>query len=291
MKIEAINITKKYGQKEALKDLSMVIEENKIYGLLGKNGAGKTTFMQLLAGHILPTSGKVLVDGQDPFNNRNVLREMCLISESSNFKKRLKIKDVLKISSLFYPNWSQESADRLLKEFNLEKSMNTKGLSKGMESALGITIGLASRAKITIFDEPYIGLDASARYKFYDLLLEEYEENPRTFILSTHLIDEVSRLFEEVILLRDGELLLQLQAEDMREKSILVSGKSEVVEEYSKGKNVIRETSMMGRKTVMLFGEVYNLTEARELGLEAERGNIQELMVHLSEHTGGAVHV
>ena len=291
MKIEAINITKKYGQKEALKDLSMVIEENKIYGLLGKNGAGKTTFMQLLAGHILPTSGKVLVDGQDPFNNRNVLRDMCLISESSNFKKRLKIKDVLKISSLFYPNWSQESADRLLKEFNLEKSMNTKGLSKGMESALGITIGLASRAKITIFDEPYIGLDASARYKFYDLLLEEYEENPRTFILSTHLIDEVSRLFEEVILLRDGELLLQLQAEDMREKSILVSGKSEVVEEYSKGKNVIRETSMMGRKTVMLFGEVYNLTEARELGLEAERGNIQELMVHLSEHTGGAVHV
>jgi ABC-2 type transport system ATP-binding protein len=291
MKIEAINITKKYGQKEALKDLSMVIEENKIYGLLGKNGAGKTTFMQLLAGHILSTSGKVLIDGQEPFNNRNVLKEMCLISESSNFKKRLKIKDVLKIASLFYPNWSQESADRLLKEFNLEKSMNTKGLSKGMESALGITIGLSSRAKITIFDEPYIGLDASARYKFYDLLLAEYEEKPRTFILSTHLIDEVSRLFEEVILLRDGQLLLQLQTDEMKEKSIIVSGKSEVVEAYSKGKNVIRETSMMGRKTAMLFGEVYNLTEARELGLEAERGNIQELMVHLSEHTGGEVHV
>ncbi|WP_328589221.1 ABC transporter ATP-binding protein [Litchfieldia alkalitelluris] len=263
MNIQISNVTKKFGANTALNNLQLTLEENKIYGLLGRNGAGKTTLMQLVAGHHLPTAGEVKVQGKNPFNNRNVLKDICFINESNNFKKRLKIKEVLKLASLFYPNWSEETVTRLLPVFKLDLKMNTKGLSKGMESALGIIIGLASRAKLTIFDEPYIGLDASARYKFYDILLEEYEEYPRTFILSTHLIDEVSNLFEEVILRREGELLLHQTTDEMIGKSLMISGKKNVVDSFVIGKQVIHESTLAGSKTVMLYGEMYDLKKQR----------------------------
>jgi ABC-2 type transport system ATP-binding protein len=287
MKIEVKDVTKSYRSKTALANLTVTFEEDKIYGLLGRNGAGKTTLMQLLAGYTLPSSGEVLLNGVTPFNNRNVLKDICLINESENFKRRLRIRDVLKIASLFYPNWSQETAEYLLKQFNLEPNLKTKGLSKGMESSVGIVIGLASRAKITIFDEPYIGLDASARYKFYDILLEEYETYPRTIILSTHLIDEVSNLFEEVVILQNGKLLLQRDKDELVQLSLQVSGKSEVVDQFTKGKNVIHEAEIVGMKTVQLFGENYSSEEAISLGLQVERSNVQQLMVYLTEERGG----
>ncbi|MFN7251051.1 MAG: ABC transporter ATP-binding protein [Anaerobacillus sp.] len=287
MKIEIKDVTKRYRSKTALENLTVNFEDDKIYGLLGRNGAGKTTLMQLLAGYTLPSSGEVLLNGETPFNNRNVLKDICLINESENFKKRLRIKDVLKVASLFYPNWSQETAEHLLERFNLDENLKTKGLSKGMESSVGIVIGLASRAKITIFDEPYIGLDASARYRFYDLLLEEYELFPRTIILSTHLIDEVSNLFEEVIILQNGKLLLQKDKDELVELSLQVSGKSEVVDQYTIGKNVIHEAEIVGMKTVQLFGEKYSSEEAISLGLQVDRCNVQQLMVHLTEERGG----
>ncbi|TGB00762.1 ABC transporter ATP-binding protein [Halobacillus salinus] len=283
MKVELRGVRKVFGDTKALDGVDVHFEENKFYGLLGKNGAGKTTLMQLLAGHTLPTAGEVLLDGEAPFNNRDALKRVCLINESSNFKRRLKVKDVLKIASLFYPNWSRETAEYLMEKFNLKPGMSTRGLSKGMESALGIIIGLSARADVTIFDEPYIGLDASARYMFYDLLLEEFEEHPRTFILSTHLIDEVSRLFEEVVVLKEGEVLFQETAELMIEKSLKVSGTKEKVDAFTKGKTVIEESEMMGMKSALVYGEVLQLEDAKAFGLEAERSSMQTLMVHLTD--------
>ncbi|MBP3949543.1 ABC transporter ATP-binding protein [Bacillus suaedae] len=280
--IEFQQLTKTYGSKTVLKELNLTLTPNKIYGLLGRNGAGKTTMMQLLAGHILPTNGKILINGKTPFNNRSILNEICFINESGNFKQRLKIKDALKIASFYYPNWSNETAYSLLEIFNLNKKWNVKGLSKGMESALGITIGLASRANITILDEPYIGLDASHRYKFYDLLLEEYENYPRTFILSTHLIDEVSELFEEIILIKDATLLLHKTTEEVKDLSLKINGQKELVEQFSKGKKILYEKEIIGQKTVILFQEGLSVDQAKAIGLDAERCDIQELMVYLT---------
>lgn len=286
MTIEIKNVSKSYGSKYALENLSLTFANDKIYGLLGRNGAGKTSLMQVVAGHMLPSKGEVRVNGEKPFNNRNVLQHICLMYESGNIHKRLRIKQVLKLASLFYPNWCQQTADRLLKEFNLKPTLKTKGLSKGMESSLGIVIGLASRAKITIFDEPYIGLDAAARYKFYDLLLEEYEAYPRMIILSTHLIDEVSNLFEEVIIMQDGKLLLQKDTETLLAESMQVSGKKEVIEEFIKGKQVLHETELMGMTTVLIYDPTITNEQARALGLKVERCNIQQLMVYLTEQKG-----
>jgi ABC-2 type transport system ATP-binding protein len=292
MRVELRNVSKNFGVKKAVDDLTLTLEENKIYGLLGRNGAGKTTLMQLLAGHALPSSGEILINGQNPFNNRQITKNICLVNESNNFIKRLKIKDILKVASLFYPNWSWDTANALLTTFNLDPSLKTKGLSKGMESSLGIIIGLASRAKITILDEPYIGLDAAARFKFYEVLLEEYEEYPRTIILSTHLIDEVSNLFEEVILLRSGEVVFHKSTEELMDSSITVSGKREAVDEFAQGKRVLHESVLAGRKTATLFGERLTVKEAADYNLDADHSSIQQLMVYMTEEEskGGKKH-
>ncbi|USK34118.1 ABC transporter ATP-binding protein [Bacillus sp. F19] len=287
MKVNISGLTKVYGKKRALDGITLQLEENKIYGLLGRNGAGKTTLMQILAGQIMPTGGSVLINNQKPFENQEITESICLINESENFKKGLKIKDIFKIANYFYPNWSRETAEKLLEDFYLNENMKIKTLSKGMESALGITVGLASRSPISIFDEPYIGLDAAARSKFYDLLLEEYEEYPRTFILSTHLIDEISRLLEEVLIVSEGRLLMQKNTDELREESFVVNGSSAAVSEFVKNKNVVYRKSFGSMEHAVLYGE--NRMEANEAGLQVEHVPVQDLMVYLTAKPKGGV--
>jgi ABC-2 type transport system ATP-binding protein len=283
MKIEVRNLTKKYGDKLALDSVSFTLEEPKIYGLLGRNGAGKTTFMEILAGQIIATSGEVLINEENPFDNQKLTESICLIKEGNNFKKDLTIKNILKISSFFYPSWDDELALDLVREYNLDLKAKVKELSKGMESALGIIVGLASKAPITVFDEPYIGLDAAARKKFYEILLREYEESPRTIIFSTHLIDEVSLMFEEVLILQDGKLVLQEDAEILRNSAYAVSGSIQQVERFIENKEVITKKALAGMMTAYVFGQ---MEDAKMAGLSAEGVPIQELMIYLTEKKG-----
>jgi ABC-2 type transport system ATP-binding protein len=283
MKIEVSNLSKKYGEKSALQDVSFTLKENVICGLLGRNGAGKTTFMNILSGQMLASGGEIKIDEKNPFDQQELTESICLIEESNNFPQELRIKDILKISSYFYPNWDPSYAEELLKEFNLTGPLKVKALSKGMESALGITVGLASRAPITVFDEPYIGLDAPSRKRFYELLLEDYQENPRTIIFSTHLIDEVSLMFEEVIILREGSVVLHESSEALREKTVAVSGPTEMVEQFIQGKDVIDRKDLAGNSMVYTYG---TRAEAIAAGLTAEGIPIQELMIHLTEKKG-----
>lgn len=283
MKIEVKNLTKKYGQTLALQNVSFTLEGQKIYGLLGRNGAGKTTFMDILAGNILATEGEILINGENPFDNRKLTESICLIKEGNNFKRDLKVKNVLKIYSYFYPTWDQELAEELIKVYNLNMNAKVKTLSKGMESSLGIIAGLASKAPITIFDEPYIGLDAAARKKFYEILLEEYEEENRMIILSTHLIDEVSLMFEEVLILQEGHLVLQEEAEHLRNNTCAVTGKKEEVEAFIENKDVIDKKELAGMMTAYIYGAKQ---DAINHGLQAEGIPIQELMIHLTQKEG-----
>lgn len=280
MKIKVKQLSKEYRGKTALNNVSFTLEEPKIYGLLGRNGAGKTTFMDILSGNIMATSGEILIDGENPFDNQRLTESICLIKEGDNFKKDLKVKNVLKIFSYFYPTWDSELADDLIKEYNLAPNAKVKQLSKGMESALGIIVGMASKAPVTVFDEPYIGLDAAARKKFYELLLEEYEAEKRTIIFSTHLIDEVSLLFEEVLILQEGSLVLQEEADRLRDHCYAVSGNIDKVEAFISGKTVIKKKQLAGMMTAYVYG---GWMEAREVGLQVEGVPIQDLMIYLTE--------
>ena len=165
---------------------SLEVEAGSITGLLGRNGAGKTTLMRILAGHEFASAGTVHVLGASPVENERVLRQMIFVREDQTYPD-FKVRHALQAASSFYPNWSHELAGAMVTEFNLPINRKVRKLSRGMRSALGIVIGLAARAEVTLFDEPYAGLDPVARQLFYDRLLADYAEHPRTVLLSTHL--------------------------------------------------------------------------------------------------------
>lgn len=282
MKIELKNISKKYKDKTVLRNVSLQMNEPKIYALLGRNGAGKTTLMNIIAGHLLPTSGEYTINGADPFDNREVIKHICLIKETNNFHRDMKVKDVLKSYENLYENWNSELVAELLEVYHLPLKARVKTLSKGMESALGVIVGLASRAKITIFDEPYIGMDAAARQKFYDILLDVYEKEERIIIFSTHLIDEASLLFQEIFIIKDGKIILQEEAESIRSNAHSVTGTTTDVKAYIVDKNVLATKQLANLMTAYLYGEQTKLPKT----LEVEGIPIQDVMIYLTEIEG-----
>lgn len=201
-------LTKRFGAVTALEDVTLDLRANTIYGLLGRNGAGKTTLMQVMTGQAFQTAGEVRVFGHTPHENTEVLRGISFIKESQAYPADYKVKHVLSAARHLLRDWDEDFARELLRDFDLPTDRKVKKLSRGMTSALGVTIGLASRAPLTFFDEPYLGLDAVARQLFYDRLLADYAEHPRTVVLSTHLIDEVADLLEHVLLIDKGRLVV-----------------------------------------------------------------------------------
>ncbi|MEK5333791.1 ABC transporter ATP-binding protein [Lysinibacillus sp. FSL W8-0992] len=280
MKIDVRNVSKLYKQKHALKNISFTIEGPKIIGFLGHNGAGKTTFLNLLAGLISTNKGQICVNGENVFNAPVILRDICFVGESGNFQEDMTVAQSLKTNSFFYPKWDGQLANELLQVFALNPKDKVRNLSKGMVSALGIITGFASNASITIFDEPYIGLDAAARNTFYDLLIEQQIENPRLFLLSTHLIDEASKLFEEILILHEGELLLQKTAEEWEKYIVAVKGSPQDVELAIKNFEVIYKHTFMQEMTAVVFASGQAIEDDN---ITLENVSLQDLLVYLSK--------
>ncbi len=230
--LETRSLTKQIPGGYALQDVSLQLEEGRVYGLLGRNGAGKSTLLQLVSGLVFPSAGSCRVFGEDPLENPAVLSRMCFVQESAKYPETFKAKEILALAAGVYPNWDQELASRLIEAFRVPLKTTVKKLSRGQHSAIGVVIGLAARAPLTIFDEPYIGLDASARQLFYDSLLQDLAICPRTVLLSTHHIDEAANLLESVIILREGRLLIHEDTDTLRERALTLSGPSDGMERF-----------------------------------------------------------
>lgn len=242
-------ITKKYGKKEVLQKVDLELEPGKIYGLIGRNGAGKTTLLSIMSAQNPTTQGEVLLGDVPVWENQEVLKHIYFsreINPNSTVYSGLKVKEHLKIAAAYLPNWDQELADRLVTLFHLDKKKRISKLSKGMASMLTIVTALASKAEFTFLDEPVAGLDVVAREQFYRLLVEEFTESGRTFVVSTHIIEEASDVLEEVIFLHEGEVLLKENTQELLEHCVYVSGKTEAVEEAVKGKE-IHARQILGR--------------------------------------------
>jgi len=281
--VEIERLTKSYGNVTVINEVSFSLEENKIYGLLGRNGAGKTTIMHMITAQLFATNGELKVFDEHPYENDRVLRQICFIKESQKYPDTYRINDVLEVSSLFFPNFDREYAYSLIKDFNLPLKRRMKKLSRGMLSAVGIVVGLASRAPLTIFDEPYLGLDAVARSLFYKRLIEDYAEYPRTVILSTHLIDDVSQLLEHVIVIDNGRLIINKDADTLRGQAVTIVGAASKVEEFISDKEVVSREAFGGKLTATLLGLNQNdQLLINTLGLEASPVSLQQLIVHLT---------
>jgi len=283
--IEVHNLTKRFGKVVAVNDVTFSVAENKIYGLLGRNGAGKTTLMQLLTGQEFATQGTISLFGQAPVENAKVLQNTCFIKESQRYPEDFRPKDVFKTAPWFFANWDQEFAERLIADFRLPIDRRIKKLSRGQLSSIGVIVGLASRAPLTFFDEPYLGLDAVARQIFYDRLLEDYANHPRTIVLSTHLIDEVSNLLEHVLVIDDGKLLINEDAETLRNRATTVVGMRTAVDAFVSGRKVLHRDGIGGLSSVTVAGlRESERRDAKAAGLELSPVSLQQLIIQLTSN-------
>ncbi|QNG19180.1 ABC transporter ATP-binding protein [Rhodococcus triatomae] len=281
-------LTKKFGSVTALDDVTLDLRENKIYGLLGRNGAGKTTLMQIMTGQAFQTSGEVHVFGRTPHENTEVLRGVSFIKESQAYPTDYKVAHVLAAARHLLRDWDEQFAQELLRDFDLPTDRKVKKLSRGMTSALGVILGLASRAPLTFFDEPYLGLDAVARQLFYDRLLADYAEHPRTVVLSTHLIDEVADLLEHVVLIDRGRIVADADAEEMRESAVTVSGSVEDVDSFVGARPELRRESIGSHTRVLMrtTDHTEDVAHAKALGLTIEPVSLQQLIVETTSLQG-----
>ncbi len=282
--IDFQNVSLKINKTDILNDISFHLDGPKIYGLLGKNGAGKTTLLSLLASFREPTSGALRINGEEPFENAAIMNSVAFIYEKDRKEETEKIPGLLELVERYRPNYDKEYANYLIDKFNLPLNKAVKSFSKGMLSALNVVIGLAGRTPITIFDEAYQGMDAPTREIFYKEVLAEQAKHPRIFILSTHLVSEMDYLFDEILIINNGSLLLHEDYESLVSRGASITGSQSTVDHFVRGKSILNEQQLGNTKSVMIYDELSESerNEAMALGLEIGTISLQDLFIHLT---------
>ncbi|MCM3125528.1 ABC transporter ATP-binding protein [Mesobacillus sp. AQ2] len=290
--LEFENVTKTYGRKKALDELTFSIGENKITGLIGRNGAGKTTMLKIAAGFMRESSGVVRVFGENPFNNLSVSANMIMVDNDMNLPAALNLDELLETAASFYDNWDMKFARNLVEYFHLDLKQHHTGLSKGMKNTFNAILGLASRCPLTIFDEPTNGMDAGVRKDFYRALLKDYIANPRTIIISSHHLNEVEDILEDILLLKDGKQFLHMTVEDLREYAVVVSGKEEMLNDWLSGHEIFHRSSAgFGRSYAVIRNDLSDdqVTAAMKNDLEFSTISNEDLCLYLTSQEKGGI--
>lgn len=288
-KLTGEGITKIYNGTEVLHNVDLVLEQGKIYGMIGRNGAGKTTLLSILTAQNPASSGKILLDGEAVWENPKALSHLCFSRELSPLIDRsanpMKIKEYLQIAEMYFPYWDKDYAKRLVQEFGLDVKKKIGKVSKGMLSMVTIIVALASKAEFTFLDEPVAGLDVVAREKFYRLLVEEFTETNRTFLVSTHIIEEAADIFEEVIIVDQGRILLKENTQELLERSYHISGREDQVEEATAMFKVYHQETLGRSKGVTVLLEAGQKIPAG-YDISISKPNLQKLFTALCKEEG-----
>lgn len=290
--VECTGITKTYGRTQALTNVSFAIEEQKMTGLIGRNGAGKTTLLRMMAGFLRPTSGQIKVFGENPFNNLKVASSLIFIDDRMVFLPALSLADILDSAGSFYPKWNGELARRLLDYFSLHPKQTHGGLSKGMRSTFNMIIGLAARSELTLMDEPTSGMDSAVRRDFYRALLKDYMEHPRTIILSSHLLNELEDILEDIVLIHNREVRLHSSLAELKEMAVAFSGNPELVAELTQNKEVFHSKVIGSQRTYAVVKNDFSeemLVKAKRLGVDIAPVSADDLCVYLTGRSKGGI--
>ena len=277
--LEIKNVSKTFKDTKALDNVSVRIEENKIYGLLGRNGAGKTTLLNIINNRLYPDQGSVTLDGQDVSENDQILKQFYLIGEKNLFPDTIKVKDAFKWSGEFFPNFDMEYALKLSELFELPLKKKVTALSTGYQSIFRNITALSVNTPFIFLDEPVVGLDANHRELFYKTLIQKYSDDPFTCVISTHLIDEVATVLEDIIIIKKGKILCQDSCENLLKQGYSISGPASQVDSYIEGRNTIGQDVLGGLKTAYILGT----PDSEELnGLEITPLDLQKLFIQLT---------
>lgn len=283
-KLVCENLTKQYGSKTVLDHVNLTLESGKIYGLIGRNGAGKTTLLSLMSNQNPISEGTATIDGQRIWENPKALSRLCFSRElnlsAESALSSYTVKAYLRAAETYLPHWDKDMAGRLLELFGLDRKKKLGKLSKGMLSMVTILVAMASKAEFTFLDEPVAGLDVVAREQFYQLLLEEYTETGRTFVLSTHIIEEAADVMEEVIILDRGKILLKENTQELVDRARYVTGLADQVDGATAGLPCHHVENIGRSKAVtVLLPEGEDLNTGYDVTVQPV--NIQKLFVAL----------
>lgn len=286
LSVDLDRVSVQFGETAALSNLTLHLEPGKIYGLLGRNGAGKSTLLSLLGALRQPTSGSVRVDGEELFENYRMTQQVCLIRESPDvLDADENLNYNLEFARLMRPNWNEPYAQKLIQKLAIPTRQKISSMSRGQRSAVGIVIGLASQAPLTMFDESYLGLDTPSRYVFYEELLADFMRAPRTMLISTHLIDEVAPMFEETIILDRGKLLLQGETDMLRASARRFTGAAPQIDALLAGETQRGVQQLGSTKSAVAISERIEQLDAgaRRAGLDVEPVGLQDVFVYLTQ--------
>lgn len=280
--IELKQVTKQYGQAAVLKNITLSIDEPGIYCLLGRNGAGKTTLLKSIAGYQNITNGRIQVDGK-------VITTSTLdigVSYIENFAKHfnLPVRKLLKIASEVNPNYDYDFASEMMERFELDGKKKFNHLSLGMKTMVSTIICLASNNCVVLLDEPVLGFDAIMRVEFYDMLTESFRKHPRIIIVSTHIIEEIAKTIQKLIIIDQGSVRFFDTLQSVETKAFSISGLQKDVEAATQNLNVIGQDTVGGLVTTYIFDN----PPERTASLDIHPLSLQDFFIQMVGHKGGA---
>lgn len=281
------NVDLFYGKNQALGDVSFTIKENTICGLLGRNGAGKTSLMSLLASFRQASSGEVLYDGKPLYDSAEAMPHIIFVYSRKTDASSMKVREYLRGCANFRPNWDDTYAKQLLSDFGINTNKSLDSLSLGQQASVYAISGLASRCPLTLYDEAYLGMDAAIRKRFIQEVLEDYLRVPRTIIFSTHFIGEIENMLEDVLVLDEGKVLLHENCDTLRGRGFAITGGVATVESFVEGLaiEVLSARQLGGQKEVVVYGELSaeQQSQASAQGLDLTQPSLQDIFVHITE--------
>ena len=280
--IELKQVTKQYGQATVLKNITLTVDEPGIYCLLGRNGAGKTTLLKSIAGYQNITSGTIQVDGK-PITTSTLDTGVSYIE---NFAKHfnLPVRKLLRIASEVNPNYDYDFASEMMERFELDGKKKFNHLSLGMKTMVSTIICLASNKEVILLDEPVLGFDAIMRVEFYDMLTESFQKHPRIIIVSTHIIEEIAKTIQKLIIIDKGSVRFFDTLQSVETKAFRVSGLQKAVEAATRGLHIIGQDTVGGLVTSYIFDN----PPEQAASLEIHPLSLQDFFIQMVGHKGGS---
>jgi ABC-2 type transport system ATP-binding protein len=278
--IEINDVTKTFGDTLALNQVTLNFEPHKIYGLLGRNGAGKSTLMNIITNRLFADSGTVTIDGRSSVENDMSQGLIYLMSEKNLYPESMTCNEAFKWTKQFYKDFNLDYALNLAKQFKLNPKKKIRSLSTGYSSIFKIITALSVNTPYVLFDEPVLGLDANHREIFYRLLIEKYSNDSFTAIISTHLIEEVANLLEHVMIIKNGQILVNESCETLLSKGYAVTGTITQVDAFIADKEVIGADVLGGLKTATVIGSINK--QLLPAGIEITNLDLQKLFIKLT---------
>lgn len=211
--VKCENLSKNYGNKKALKNVNLSLEKGKIIGLLGPNGSGKTTLIKLINDLLVPTSGKVLINGMTP--GIETKKIISYLPERTYLNSNMKVSELIAFFKDFYDDFDETKAKKLLRQLNINANDKLKTMSKGMKEKVQLVLVMSRKAKLYVLDEPIGGVDPAARDYILKTIMNNFSDDS-SIIISTHLISDVEKILDDVIFIKDGKVLFVKDADDLR---------------------------------------------------------------------------